>query len=133
LEEGKRSWIFDLVKAAGSPKPTRERRKIFMNMKTLIYSSIWTRFCLIIAVLGLLLQGCAHTPTSEIKVPSITKEEVKPLIGNPDLIILDVRSAQDWKDSDWKIKGAIREDRKGEVSTWMDKYPKDKTLVLYCS
>ena len=85
----------------------------------------------------LLLMGCAHTPasepTSEIKVPRITKEEVKSMIGNPDLIILDVRSAQDWKDSEWKIKGAIREDRKGKASTWMDKYPKDKPLVLYCA
>ena len=106
-------------------------------MKTLIYSSIWTRFCLIIAVLGLLLQGCAHTPTSEptseIKVPRITKEEVKSLIGNLDLIILDVRSAKNWNESEWKIKGADREERKGETGAWMDKYPKDKTFVLYCA
>ena len=98
--------------------------------------SPWISFWVIAAAL-LLLMGCAHTPTSEppseIKVPRITKEEVKSMIGNPDLIILDVRSNQDWKDSEWKIKDAIREDRKGEASTWMDKYPKDKTLVLYCA
>lgn len=104
-----------------------------MNMKTLIYSSIWTRFYLIIAVLGLLLQGCAHTQTSEIKVPRITKEEVKSMLGKPDLIILDVRAAQDWKDSEWKIKDAVREDRRGKSNEWMDKYPKDKILVLYCA
>jgi 3-mercaptopyruvate sulfurtransferase SseA len=105
--------------------------------KNLIKSlSPWISFWVIAAAL-LLLMGCAHTPTSEptseIKVPRFTKEEVKSLIGNPDLIILDVRSAQDWKDSEWKIKGAIHEDRKGEFSTWMDKYQKDKTLVLYCA
>jgi rhodanese-related sulfurtransferase len=81
--------------------------------------------------------GCAHTPTSEstseIKVPRITKEEVKSMVGNPNLIILDVRSAQYWKDSEWKIKGAVREDRRGKSSDWVDKYPKDKTLVLYCA
>jgi 3-mercaptopyruvate sulfurtransferase SseA len=98
--------------------------------------SPWISFWAITVAL-LLLMGCAHTPTSEptseIKVPRITKEEVKSLIGNLDLIILDVRSAQDWKDSEWKIKGAIHEDRKGELNTWMDKYQKDKTLVLYCA
>ena len=104
-----------------------------MNMKTLIYSSIWTRLCLIIAVLGLLLQGCAHTLTSEIKVPRITKEKMMSMLGNSDVIILDVRSAQDWKNAEWKIKGAVREDRKEESSAWMDKYLKDKTLVLYCA
>ena len=105
--------------------------------KNLIKSlSPWISFWVIAAAL-LLLMGCAHTPTSEptseIKVPRITKEEVKSMIGNPDLIILDVRSAQGWKDSEWKIKGAVREDRKGETSVWMDKYPKDKILVLFCA
>jgi 3-mercaptopyruvate sulfurtransferase SseA len=98
--------------------------------------SPWISFWVITAAL-LLLMGCAHTPTSkptsEIKVPRITKEEVKSMIGNPDLIILDVRSAQNWSESEWKIKGAVREDRKRETSAWMGKYPKDKILVLYCA
>ena len=98
--------------------------------------SPWISFWAITAVL-LLLMGCAHTPTSEptseIKVPRTTKEEVKSMLGKPDLIILDVRAAQDWKDSEWKIKGAVREDRRGESSEWMDKYPKDIILVLYCA
>jgi rhodanese-related sulfurtransferase len=55
------------------------------------------------------------------------------MLGNPDVIILDVRSAQDWKESEWKIKGAIREDRKGETNAWTDKYPNDKVVVLYCA
>ena len=104
-----------------------------MNMKTIVYSSIRTRLFFIIAILGLLLQGCAHAPTSEIKVPRITKEKMMPMLGSPEVIILDVRAAQDWKNAEWKIKGAIREDRNEEGSAWMDKYPKDKTLVLYCA
>ena len=103
-----------------------------MNMKTLIYPSVWARFCLMIAVLGLLLEGCAHAPTSEIKVSRITKEQVMPMLESPDVMILDVRSAQDWKNTEWKIKGAVREGRKGESSVWMDKYPKAKTLIFYC-
>jgi len=94
--------------------------------------SPWVSFWVITEAL-LMLMGCAHTPTSEIGVPRITKEEVKSMLGNPDVIILDVRAARDWKDSESKIKGAIREDRKGEASTWMDKYQKDKILVLYCA
>jgi len=103
-----------------------------MNMKTLS-SSIWIRLCLIIAVLGSLFLGYSRVSASEIKVLRITKEEVKSMLGDPDVIILDVRAAQNWSESEWKIKGAIREDRKGEASAWMDKYPKDKTFVLYCA
>lgn len=98
--------------------------------------SPWISFWAITAAI-VLLMGCAHTstsePTSEIKVPRITKEEVRSMIGKPDLIILDVRATQDWKDSEWKIKGAVREDRRGKSNVWMDKYPKDKILVLYCA
>ena len=104
-----------------------------MNKKILIHSSIWTRLCPMIAVLVLFLQGCAHAPTSEIKVPRITKEKVMSVLGSPEVIILDVRSARDWKNAEWKIKGAVREDQKEESSVWMDKYPKEKTLILYCT
>src|SRR4030042_363199 len=111
----------------------RERRKGGMNVKTHIYLSVWTTLCLIIAVLGLLTLGYSRIWASEIKIPRITKEEVKSMLGDPDVIILDVRSAKDWRDSEWKIKGAVREERKGKISDWMDKYPKDRTFVLYCA
>ncbi|OGQ11606.1 MAG: hypothetical protein A2026_11400 [Deltaproteobacteria bacterium RBG_19FT_COMBO_46_12] len=104
-----------------------------MNVKTHIYLSVWTTLCLIIAVLGLLTLGYSRIWASEIKIPRITKEEVKSMLGDPDVIILDVRSAKDWRDSEWKIKGAVREERKGKISDWMDKYPKDRTFVLYCA
>jgi hypothetical protein len=38
----------------------------------------------------------------------------------------------DWADSDLKIKGAVREDPK-VFESWANKYPKDKTIVLYCA
>jgi rhodanese-related sulfurtransferase len=62
----------------------------------------------------------------------ITKEEVMQMLGSPDLIIIDVRAALDWEKSARKIKGAIREDP-DSVSSWMSKYPKDKTIAFYCS
>ena len=72
-------------------------------------------------------------PAMAEEVSRMTKEELKALLGNPDAIILDVRAGFDWEDSEWKIPGAIREDPKKEVQSWADKYPKEKTLVLYCA
>ncbi len=66
------------------------------------------------------------------EVPRITKEEVREKLGNPDLIIIDVRSGRAWENSELRIKGALREDP-GNVNSWISKYPKEKTLVLYCS
>ena len=49
---------------------------------------------------------------------------------NADLVIIDDRTGADWSASEFKIKGAVREDP-GKVEAWMEKYPKDKTLVFY--
>ena len=68
-----------------------------------------------------------------IEAPRVSKEEVKAMLGNPDVVILDVRESQSWKDAKWKIQGAVREDPEKDVKTWAEKYPKDKTLILYCS
>ncbi len=64
------------------------------------------------------------------EVPRITKEEVKGMLGNADLIIIDVRTEEGWSGSELRIKGAVREDPEN-VNSWMNKYPKDKTLVFY--
>ncbi len=64
-------------------------------------------------------------------VPKITKEELRAMIGSPDLIIIDVRIERDWNSSAQKIRGAVWEDFM-DVDTWARKYPKDKTIVLYC-
>lgn len=75
--------------------------------------------------------GC-KTLSLSAEVPRMTKEELKAILGSPDLIILDVRTGQGWKDSDSKVKGAVREDPEN-VGSWADNYGKDKTLILYCS
>jgi rhodanese-related sulfurtransferase len=62
----------------------------------------------------------------------ITKEEVRQMFGNKDLIIIDVRSSLDWGKNELKIKGAVREDP-DNAKAWIDKYPKDSIIVLYCS
>jgi rhodanese-related sulfurtransferase len=68
---------------------------------------------------------------SAAPVPKITAEELNVIIDDPELIVIDVRLERDWKSSQLKIKGAVWEDFQ-EVNSWARKYPKDKTIVLYC-
>jgi len=72
------------------------------------------------------------TPAAAQDVKRMTIEELKGMLGNPDLVIVDVRRDGDWKSSNVKIKGAVREDQE-KVEAWMSKYAKDKTLVFYCA
>lgn len=74
---------------------------------------------------------CAGTQVLGNDVPRMLKEELKSLLGTPELILLDVRTARDWKKADAKIKDALREDP-NDVSSWSLRYPKEKTIVLYC-
>jgi rhodanese-related sulfurtransferase len=63
---------------------------------------------------------------------AMTKEQLLPLLGKPDVIIIDVSSNEGWDGRDKKIPGALREEPM-KFESWMNKYPKDKTIVLYCS
>ncbi len=64
------------------------------------------------------------------EAPRMTKEELKGMLSNLDVIIIDVRTERAWEMSELKIKGAVRENP-SDVNSWTDKYPKDKTLVFY--
>lgn len=66
------------------------------------------------------------------EVKKITKEELKPLLGNAAVVVVDVRIQSHEDGSSSKIKGAVREDP-NQVEAWMGKYGKDKTLVFYCA
>ena len=87
---------------------------------------------LIAPLLIFLVVGILTTFARSADVHRMTKDELKAMLGNSDLTILDVRSQSDWKDGDSKIKGAIREDPES-VKSWAEKYTKDKTFVLYCA
>ena len=62
----------------------------------------------------------------------MSKDELRSMLGSADLVVIDVRTEKEWKKSDKKIIGSTWEDAE-EVNAWADKYPKDKTIVLYCS
>ena len=66
------------------------------------------------------------------EVPKITPDQLKGMLGDANVIIIDTRLGTDWNDSDAKIKGAVRENPM-QVDSWMNKYPKDKALVFYCA
>ncbi len=77
--------------------------------------------------------GCLQNVASDQKVPLMTKEELRSKLGQPDVVIVDVRLEDQWEKSPVKIQGAVREDPEKSIKTWADKFPKDKTLVFYCS
>jgi hypothetical protein len=90
-------------------------------------------WAIIIVMLSFALLGCLQRWSSEAKIPRMTKEELKSMLGHPDVTIVDVRLGEDWKKSNWKIQGAVREDPEKDIKFWAEKFPKDKTLVFYCS
>jgi 3-mercaptopyruvate sulfurtransferase SseA len=66
-------------------------------------------------------------------VPRITVQELKAKVDKgDDLVIIDVRTGEDYAGSRIKIKGAVRipivqmEERYGEL-------PKDKQIITYCT
>jgi rhodanese-related sulfurtransferase len=54
------------------------------------------------------------------------------MLGAADTSIIDVRAATDWLMTNLKIKGAVRENPK-DVDRWASRYPKDRTVILYCA
>jgi len=85
------------------------------------------------------LAASGTTPTEEElclidfkRIPRLTIDELKSRLGDPSLVVIDVRSSADWNGSSIKIKGAVREVY-ANAAKWASKYDKDKTIVLYCA
>jgi predicted sulfurtransferase len=86
-------------------------------------------------VLALTLLSLAAVWVSSVaaaEIARITKAELKAMLGDPKVVIVDVRTNPEWKISKLKIKGAVREDPT-TLKSWSEKYPPDKTYVFYCS
>jgi hypothetical protein len=64
------------------------------------------------------------------EIPRMTKEELKPLLGSPEVVVLDVRL--EGGNATTKIAGAVYENPE-KVADWSFKYPKENRIVLYCS
>ena len=90
-----------------------------------------TKLWIQVMVVGLIVAfswACA----AAAEAPRVDKETVKGWLGDPQVVIVDVRAGSDWQDSKTKIKGAVRQDPK-QVQTWAASLPKDKKIVLYCA
>ena len=83
-------------------------------------------FALILTIMG---TGPSIAGTD---VPLMTTDELKAMLGNPDLVILDVRKGKDWKSSEFKIKGATYA-KPDNYAKWANTFDKTKKIVLYCA
>lgn len=87
---------------------------------------------IVVVIVSSLFLTTVQANTKSKKVPMLTKEELKTMLGNSDLVILDARTGRDWKSSEFKIKDAVRADP-NKLESWHKKYAKDTRLVLYCA
>jgi len=86
---------------------------------------------LIIVLLVPFMLAPALAEEEDEDIRRITKEEANPLIYEKGVPIIDVRYTRNWEKSEQKIAGAVRENP-NEISSWTEKYPKDKMIILYC-
>ncbi len=85
-----------------------------------------------IIILILVISGCALIPSVSAEAERISAKQLQGMLGSSDVIVVDVRTKSDWNKSESKITGAAWEDLSA-ISGWMDKYPRDKTIVFYCA
>ena len=76
--------------------------------------------------------GVMQQPALAENVQRMSIEQLKEMLGQPDVKVYDVRTPRDWNDDNEKIKGAVRlaEDEIAEVAAGIDKA---HAVVLYCA
>ena len=85
------------------------------------------------AALGILVAfiGCTKIQSAQ-DVPRISKDGLKAKLGSPGMVLIDVRTESDWKESSEEITGALHMDP-ASVDAWAATLPRDKEIVLYCA
>ena len=87
----------------------------------------------LLAALGILFVSIGCTTIQRTQdVPRVPKDQLKAELGSPYMVLIDVRTKNDWEKSDEKITGAIRMDPEA-VDSWATTLPKDKEIILYCA
>ena len=86
----------------------------------------------VLMVMLAVLMACASAGKTGGDVPRMTADDLKAMLDDPDIVILDTRRAKDWSSSDVKIKGAVYADPE-RYDDWRNSYPKEKKIVLYCA
>ncbi len=105
--------------------PSRRSRKAGKGM---------VRKAMVCMVMAFMALGIWVVTAFALDVPRISKEKLKSMLGNPEVVVIDVRTFFDRKMSVKQIKGSVREDPDpSKVKSWAKKYSKEKTIVLYCA
>jgi predicted sulfurtransferase len=92
-----------------------------------------TGLVLILLVAGpSFVTGAADDKIPYPQVPRITKEQLKEMLGKPDVVIIDARPVEQWKYTDQVIPGMVHEDPL-EIKSWAQKYDKNKKIIVYCA
>ena len=79
----------------------------------------------------LALAGCATSGEFGGGVPRMDAGELKSRLDDGDVVVIDVRHETHWEESRYRIRGAVREDPRNV--SWSSRYPREKTIVLYCA
>ena len=82
---------------------------------------------LLLVVNSLMAMGGGHKESLRIST-----DELKKILGSPELVIVDVRDPISWSKSDSMILGAVREDP-NNIDAWVKKYSKKKKIIFYCA
>ncbi len=101
-------------------------------MKTAGISALCLIVLLAIAVLGCATVADTVVEPMRQEPPRMLPDELKARLDDPSLVIIDGRADLDEEGGLSKVKGAVLEIY-NEVGAWAPKYPKDKTIVLYCA
>ncbi len=94
------------------------------------YRKKGTAVVVLLCIAGLL--AMASTVCAQGEIPRISKEEAKEKLDDSAVIFLDARRGSDWRASQYKIKGAVKENP-GDVDQWAEKYDAGKTYIVYCA
>ena len=85
------------------------------------------------AVAGvLMLTACAGFSDAGGGLDMISIAELRQMLPDRGLTVIDVRDPKSWASSAEKIPGAVREDP-GTVSKWLSKYKRSDSIVVYCA
>jgi predicted sulfurtransferase len=76
--------------------------------------------------------GAADDKLPFPEVPRITKEQLKEMLGKPDVVIIDARPVEQWKYTDQVIPGMVHEDPLA-IQSWAQKYDKNEKIIVYCA
>ena len=93
---------------------------------SIFYHNLKTIFCSLIFVCVTFYTLTAYAAGLSL----ISINQLKLILDNPEIVIIDARSSEDWQSSAVKIKGAVRGAPKN-FESWAYDFSKDKVFIIY--